>query len=1756
MKQIISFLLAAVLLVMPCQQTAAVFAQSTSAKMETSRMAATGQVDVSIIPALKFDNPTEFYVKLSGAEMQLKQIGLSKDQGGQYPDKAETSFTGIEPGTYTLEVTAPGFATYSQEIQVAGNQAYGIKLMTGFVSGYPYEGKAHPGVLLIGDVNGDGKIDDTDKKILTDAVHSAGQEAGADSESADTQGTGSEQEGISESKIAPTDLNRDGRTNLVDLEYFSKGYQETKRINSTLETSIPASMIRAEEGDDTVVKGSLDDLLKCGSIVSLSRDDKKPISKDAPVAIDFVLENNDTGSKIGGIVLETGFENPISTAELVVTEESGETVTIQVPKNGLGIRSVRQLQAADAKVEKSGSGTICVDFGKQVAVKRITLRITGMENPSSLLAEISRVTFIDDMASRIPEPETDIPKNLKAVAGSASFTLDWSECENITGYEVCIKELDAKDSGEEIIQVAGNTLSVSSLSNNKKVENYKKYEAKVRSANGLWRSGYSESVTVEPKPEKLPDAPDYVNAAGKYKSVQVSWKKVKDSVSYNLYYKRADVAQYIKIEGIKENTYTVTGLAERVKYEFYVTGVNQLGEGKPSLTASAVTKSMELAGVPKYKMINQAAYDEVSPYITHASTGSGSMQDSAKDTGNGTAWGSVDNNVASYYLLNSWDSGGYNTLGKNGLFFEFDQAYKMQMITLQEPVSQDVNYAYAQIRYWDADGKDTLLGRNNVSVQKKTDAEGRIYYMLRLPAAITAKKIQIGLARSVASSTIAVSEVYFYHYDPLEDEIMGLYTDDLHTVLRSDVTQETISALRTRVNTKEAESGEYHPDKEMLIRELQTAEDILNSSPHEPVRIHSTITTKDVNRGFGGLNAWQPLGVTAAAGDEITVYVGHSRKRTGDTAALQLVATQYHSEASAMFKAIATLKIGRNDITIPQIGSIDKERGGALYVQYTGNSADDDYAVRVNGGVQTPVLDLYQVTDKSVRMQRITDYISKLETYVEKMPEKHEQLHQGSTNQNVKYTYEEQNCILGATDILLDTMMLSLPATQVLSGTGTGDKAGALSQSMQAMEDMMHLFYQHKGLNQNAEKAIDKIPSCHQNIRYQRMFAGAFMYASGNHVGIEYNEAKGMVSSKPVVADAQGRYKSGRYFGWGIAHEIGHCINQGAYAIAEVTNNYFSVLAQAKDRNDSVRFSYDDVYKKVTSNETGRASNVFTQLGMYWQLHLAYDKGYNYKTYDGYKDQLENLFFARVDSYARTPANAPAPKKIKLSLSGDKDQNLMRLSCAAAEKDILEFFRRWGMEPDAETEKYAGQFVKKEKRAIYYANDDARVYQLTGGKPLPASQAGLDSAKCVVRENDGVVSITADLPVGSEDKVLGYEVVRTVRKAGGIEIERQLAGFAVADKTSGKIEFQDKVTTMNNRVIRYEIALIDKFLNRVATKVLEPVKVSMESYMDKSDWKLKVDHITVDTDISDGSTECEQEQKALIQGVLQKAIDGDDKTFFTGTASENAEVILEFGKSYAVTALRYCGSAASCQIYVRDMDGSWIETVKKQFAGTGAETVSLAKNGKFHKNEMAYQTDAVKLVFSGKNKLTVNELDVLKVAGDNIEFGIQAGSSMVSVGILKEAFRYGKEEADVITKGALVFIGSYRGNPAYNAVLLYDENGNPVGGKDSQGTVNAETIFMAEVPKDGPIQNVADGKWIYYINPEYVDAVKKELAGKKIRAELYRVDHAQTMEGQRLVSDTAYITIQNLPEIQLKSIIDTASAQLPAEHNGTGGSGT
>ncbi|MDE6763861.1 MAG: M60 family metallopeptidase, partial [Oscillospiraceae bacterium] len=1259
------------------------------------------------------------------------------------------------------------------------------------------------------------------------------------------------------------------------------------------------------------------------------------------------------------------------------------------------------------------------------------------------------------------------------------------------------------------------------------------YTVKVQSVNGSWKSGYCASISVIPKASSKPDRPDNLTAAGAYRSIRASWKKADDAEWYNIYYKLRSDTEYTKVGNITATSYTISDLEDKSEYVLYVTAENEYGESSPSLTAAASTTDVSAPIMPKYNLINTGEEGEKGQHIISASQNYGSMMNSSLDESAKTAWGTVDHDPNSYYLRNTWDDGGYNNINSNGLFYEFDEEYTIQSLALFEAVPTSPNLFYTKINYWDANGVQTSLNYGQVSTIRKTDSEGRAYYLIKLPQKAQIKKIQIGLARYLASGNINVSEVYFYHYDTIEDDIANLYDDDLHLVLKPEVTQAVIDGLRERLNTPDEVSGEYNPDKERLETELQNAEDILNCKDlGDPVYIHNEISTSDVNRGFSGLNAWQPVGVTAAAGDTVTVYVGHNTKTTGAATNLQLVATQYHAESSAMASTVATLKVGANVIDIPKIWSIDEESGGALYIQYTGSNADDRYAVRVSGGVHVPVLDLYGIEDESEKLSRAEVYIEELQAYVDQMETLHNQHHANSSNGNVnKYAYNAQNCILGASDILLDNMLLSLPAKRILDGTGQGstaDKAAQTVRSAEAIEDMLYLFYQHKGLNDNAENVIDRLPKGHLNIRYQRMFSGAFMYAAGNHIGIQWAESANPLALSGVVSDESGRYISGSYFGWGIAHEIGHCINQGAYEVAEITNNYFAQLARAKDTNTGMRFTYENIYGKVTSGATGQAPNLATQLGMYWQLHLAYDNCYNYKTYADHSEQLENLFYARMDSYARTPSLAPSPGGIQLTLGGGTDQNLMRLACAAAEKDILEFFERWGKIPDSATIQYASQF-EKEQRAIYYADDDSRVYRIERpyggylGTSGNVQAVGSDSAAYVSWSDPSQVIFNLSSENIPADEVLGYEIVRCTTSGG--QVTKEIVGFTASST------FTDYAAGLNNRVVTYEVTVVDRYLYRSAPKILDSIKIQDDGSLDKTWWTVSSTGITASNLSYEGTGSDDMPCAPKADDPILLAADGNNSTEYTGVISSNAEITINFNKQETVSGFKYtAGSGAAVgnySIMVRTENGSWQEAASGYLGGSGTVYFENADR----KYISTYKADAVKLVLfdQPRQEISIAELDVIGVTGDDIDFRSADGTA--AIGVLSQDYRYGSGETDVIPSGSIVFTGAYKGNPAYSVVMLFDQNGNVVGGTDSAGYLSANQIILADDPGSGLLEDVANGTWIYWIEP----SENVSFGGiSQVRAELYRVNNALTNEGERLVSDSMFVDFpQMLPEISL-----------------------
>lgn len=1664
----------------------------------------TGGIEVVLMNALPVgqDSSLRFEVSVEGAGS--REAVLQNDSR-----KHRVLFDGLKEGTYRLRIAEKesgrdgfGFLAYEQDIAVSGNVVV-AEIYTGFVEleGVRYTKQApHPGALLIGDVNRDGRIDEADKNAILQEI-------------------GRGENGVAKAGAAgnPTDLNKDGQTDLVDLQYYANSRERIKENADTqacLYSRISPTAVQVDiRTENTTAQGDPEGLLLGnGNALKLQPADGGEISETSFVEIDFQM----AGGAQQAEQIEIAMENtPIESGRLVVTTADDTELPFVIAGG-----TARAAGNARFALKQEEGALLTVDLGGRVAIKKVTFLITGLKKGGNL-AEISRVEFLNNMENRIPAPVMDIPEGLDVTGGNKSLHATWNPRTNITGYEVKISH----DGQNAYVRVAANSLEIKSFLGSR-LKNGELYEVSVQSVNGTWASGFCDVKTASPVVAGKPDAPDNLRATGGNRRISLTWKNMEDTDSYNVYYKAAGDSAYSKVTGVTQNRYVIGELKEETLYDIYVTGVNELGESNPSLHAEARTITVSPAQMPEYKLINVSnGKGKVSAHIVSVTHGRGSMVSGLPEENTKSALGTVDKDAGSYYQVLDWDDGACYPSPDKGLIFTLDDYYEMNYIAFAE--AEDIGYySGAYVYYYDREHPEGTAAAD-VSLLQRADANGRKYYLIKLAQPVVANKLRLGFTRGNNLRDIVISEVNFYYYDSLEQDILALYADDLHTSLQKEVTKAVIDALQKRLDTKDAKSNEYHPERSMLQKELDNARGLLSSDFQEITEIEARITAaKDGHLGFGGQNAWQPLGVTAYEGEQIVVYVGHDRLKTGSNSALKLIATQHHAESGAFATEVATLKIGRNEITIPAIASLACEGGGALYVQYTGNDAKDRYAVRVSGGAKEPVLNLYGVTDSARKKERITAYVKELEEHVAALEEKHALLHESvGGNNKINRAFEKQNCILDATDIMLDRMMLSVSAQQILAGLGKGsleDKAEKLYESLQAMEDMMELFYQHKGLSDDpSAPATDRMPACHLNIRYMRMFAGAFMYAAGNHIGIEFGSVPRLAQAVPVQADEAGRYISGRYFGWGISHEIGHNINQGSYAIAEVTNNYFAQLTKSEDSNRTVRFDYGKVYKKVTSGTVGYPSDVFTHLAMYWQLHLAYDRGYNYKTYDSYEQQMENLFYARVDSYSRDTSRA----KGTLSLNGGSDQNIMRLACAAAQKDLTEFFVRWGLVPDEETSRYAGQF-EKEERALYYLTDDARVYEMehgTGGSIRGRDVIGLGSTVKVSGKIPNEVTLSIQCSADPE-VVLGYEIARYCY-VDGLPV-RQVIGFSEKDT------YVDHVAMINNRAVTYEVTAVDKFGYRSNAVRIGEVRIAHDGSLDKSMWTVTTNMLS-DADETGKAEEedpCAPEKTSAIRTV----IDYDNTNDYQGqTAGGDARILVRLNRVQAICGLTYTvkkGTPVGAYEIEVSTDGSTWTTVKSgSFENRSKSQTVYFENADQDPWVCTYDAAYVRLTATGQSGMCIAELDLLGPAGDSISFGVRTDDQQGAVGILDAEYTY--EEGKTIPKGSLIFTGSYKGNPAYNVVVIYEEDGSIAGGVDEENILKAEQIILANVPENGKLGEVSDGIWIYWIEPEQIP---QDIKGKTVRAQLYRVDHALTNEGQRLVSDTLPLRIPDtLPHIIL-----------------------
>ena len=135
------------------------------------------------------------------------------------------------------------------------------------------------------------------------------------------------------------------------------------------------------------------------------------------------------------------------------------------------------------------------------------------------------------------------------------------------------------------------------------------------------------------------------------------------------------------------------------------------------------------------------------------------------------------------------------------------------------------------------------------------------------------------------------------------------------------------------------------------------------------------------------------------------------------------------------------------------------------------------------------------------------------------------------------------------------------------------------------------------------------------------------------------------------------------------------------------------------------------------------------------------------------------------------------------------------------------------------------------------------------------------------------------------------------------------------------------------------------------------------------------------------------------------------------------------------------------------------------------------------------------------------EIDIIAPPGDNIELS--------EVSKLTEDYHYDKNKPEaVIPAGSVLFRGNYRGNPAFNVGLIADADVNLENGDYSTGVYDGDFFAFATLNSDGSVYEIADGTWMFAMTREDYE----KIVGKDVRAVLFRVNDAETNEGERVTS--------------------------------------
>lgn len=1289
------------------------------------------------------------------------------------------------------------------------------------------------GTFSLGDVDGDGAVTAADREELS--AHLGKTDA-----------------------LDTYDLNGDGVVDVTDLSYVNKmmDVEGTPRILST------SAIVSAQLDDQvvTITEGSLSDLFT-NSDTSVTL---KPAADAEELSIPIALDKPTEMSEIS--IASPSADGAIQkgTALVVLDDDS----TMEIPFDASAPEGVYAI------TRSAGQSVVTINLGAKVTVKKVTIQVTqvaGQTTEKPEFATVTQIEFLKDIVSE--ETKADIQvKGLAATVGDGEVTLVWDSLPNVTGYTVNYGT--DKNALNKSAGASTNRLVISDL------ENSTTYYFQVTAVNGDWSGTPSALLSATPLAATVPGAPSNLKVEAANGALRLSWSKTKDATFYQVFYRQEGDEAFQAWGGNTTATSTViTGLANGTTYEVAVKAGNHKGVGPYSAIAAGIPEKegFTMPALPETGRIDSGELTSV-VMATPSNVNKGLCPTfTVKDL--------TDNDPNTYWVAATW--------------------WDNSAITYTFRTTHDMNYLLL-VPYLDNAYKNrignytvTLKGEGGETLatyyREGLNITGSNYYILPFPETKGVKSVTLALGEKTGGPRVSISEIAFYNSDTLSEDIAALFTDGSFTQLQSHVEQADITALKDRLSALSS----FYLDLARLTDELNLAQALLDKDSDALGVVKNDFQSRSASAAADKASGQtasdlQPLGVTARANATVAIYA-----ELPDDATVYVVPTQFYGESGVWKGTPVALKNGRNYITVEKIGSSTDTRGGALYLTYAG-SHPEDIKVQVRGDSNVfsmPVLELsaWYTMGESARKDAIRTYVQELSALVESLSQS------GVSGDSWKVT------IRNATEISTPSVLLSLPADQVLAGLkGVGNDENAMVNTMYqnvlAWEEELFIANKVQGIiDSNAALTSYQYPmTTRQNIRYMRMFAGAFMYAAGNHIGVEYGSTSALAQGKPTSATGKGNANG--LFGWGIAHEIGH--NMDKLGRAEITNNIYSLALQAWDGSSmalDTRLTEDgrwaQIFDKVAQARPGTANNVFVQLGMYWQLHLAYDEAAQPLAFF-------NEFFQLW-------------KSGEYGSGYSYDERVALIASQVADRNLTEFFTRWGMTLSDSVKDMLDDYPA-ENRAIWYLNDASRTYRLGSG----SAASGTASVSASVNES----KVTLTISHTDGDKILGYEIRRN--------------GKAIAFTT--QTTYVDDLGAANNLAYTYSVVPVDKLGNQGSEAQSNEIRVAYDKTISPELYTLHRDGTTVTITMKSGAvnvTGLKLISESAMSGdyTVSAQVSGKDEavTAKTGTLS-GTELVAYFTKpgadpsdtriwTYSVTSLTLTGIPEDADVQLLDYPGDRVD---------------------------------------------------------------------------------------------------------------------------------------------------------------------------------------------------------------------------------------